>query len=110
MKRRVPRSASPTYTSRDPSGDTASRDQGVPDRPWPSAERDQAIVLEVLGQIHRGHPAGAELPLDSVPVGQGHGKLPGDRLHHGCEGPNIPTGLTSTEEGLFPFPGPLECL
>ena len=29
-------------------------------------ERDQAVVLEVAGEVHRGHPAAAELALDRV--------------------------------------------
>ena len=41
---------------------------------------DLAIVLQVLGEIHRGHAAGAQLPLDPVAVGQGErqsvGRLP----------------------------------
>ncbi len=34
-------------------------------------DRHLAVVLEVLGEIDRGHPARAEFPLDSVAVGQG---------------------------------------
>ena len=34
-------------------------------------ERDLAVVLEVLGEVHRGHAALAELTLDAVAVGQG---------------------------------------
>ena len=30
-----------------------------------------ALVLEVLGEIDRGHTAGADLFLDGVPVGEG---------------------------------------
>jgi hypothetical protein len=33
-------------------------------------ERHLAVVLQVLGEIHGGHPARAELPLDRVAVGQ----------------------------------------
>ena len=33
-------------------------------------QRDVAVVLEVRGEIDRGHPAGAELALDGVPAGQ----------------------------------------
>ena len=34
-------------------------------------DRDLAVVLEVLGEVHRGHAAGAELALDAVAVGEG---------------------------------------
>jgi hypothetical protein len=34
---------------------------------------DLSIVLEVLGEIDRGHPARAELALDAVAVGQRSG-------------------------------------
>ena len=32
--------------------------------------RDLAMVLEVFGQVHRGHAALAQLPLDAVAVGE----------------------------------------
>ena len=34
-------------------------------------DRDFAIVLEVLGQVDRGHAALAQLPFDAVAVGEG---------------------------------------
>ena len=34
-------------------------------------DRDLAIVLEVVGQIDRGHPAGTQLALDAVAAGEG---------------------------------------
>ena len=34
-------------------------------------DRDLAVVLEVLRQIHRRHAARAQLPLDAVAVGEG---------------------------------------
>ena len=34
-------------------------------------ERDLAVVLQVLGQVHRRHPAGADLALDPIAVRQG---------------------------------------
>ena len=34
-------------------------------------DRDFAIVLEVLGQVDRGHPARAKLALEAVAVGEG---------------------------------------
>src|SRR5207249_3557606 len=33
-------------------------------------ERDGAVVLEILGEVHRGHPTATELALDSVMVRQ----------------------------------------
>ena len=33
-------------------------------------DRDLAVVLQVLGEVHRGHAAGAELALDAVAVGE----------------------------------------
>ncbi len=41
-------------------------------------DRDLAVVLEVLGQVHRGHAAGPELALDAVAVGEGGGEPIGD--------------------------------
>ena len=38
-------------------------------------ERDLPLVLQILGQVDRGHPAGAEFPLDPVAVGEGRGEL-----------------------------------
>ena len=34
-------------------------------------DRDLAVVLEVVGEVDRGHAARAELALDAVAVGQG---------------------------------------
>jgi hypothetical protein len=39
-----------------------------------------APVLEVLGEIDRGHAAGAEFPLNAVAVGEGHTER-GDVCH-----------------------------
>ena len=33
-------------------------------------DRHLAVMLEVLGEVDRGHAAGAELPLDGVAVGE----------------------------------------
>ena len=45
-------------------------------------DRDLAIVLEVVREVHGGHAARAELALDAVPVGEGGGK-PRDGVAHG---------------------------
>ena len=42
---------------------------------------DLAIVADVVREIDRGHPAGAELPLDRVAVAEGGGEA-GERLDH----------------------------
>jgi hypothetical protein len=34
-------------------------------------ERDVAVVLAIVRQVHRGHPAAAELALDHVPFADG---------------------------------------
>jgi hypothetical protein len=34
-------------------------------------ERDRPVVLEVLGEVDRGHPSAAELALDAVAICQG---------------------------------------
>jgi hypothetical protein len=34
-------------------------------------DRDRAVMLLVLGEIDRGHPTAADLPLDRVAVGEG---------------------------------------
>ena len=36
--------------------------------------RHLAAVLHILGEVDRGHPAGAELPLDRVAAGQRGGQ------------------------------------
>jgi hypothetical protein len=43
---------------------------------------DSTVVPEILGEIDRGHAAGADLLLETVVVGQG-GRDPG-RRGHGC--------------------------
>ena len=50
-------------------------------------ERHLAVVLEVLGQVHRGHAPLAELPLDAVAVGQG-GNEAGKRVGVTCSPPS----------------------
>ncbi len=47
-------------------------------------ERDLAVVLEILGQEHRGHPTCAELALDAVAVGQSRGEAVGEISHLGA--------------------------
>ena len=44
-------------------------------------ERDLPVVLEVVGEVHRRHPARAELPLDPVTVGEGRGEAGGEVAH-----------------------------
>jgi len=39
------------------------------------------VVPQVGGQVHRGHAAGAELPLDAVAVGEGSGEA-GEGIGH----------------------------
>ena len=48
---------------------------------------DLAVVLEVVGEIDRGHAAGAELALDAVAVGQGGREL-GQRVGHAVSSSN----------------------
>ena len=43
--------------------------------------RDLAVVLQVLGQIDRGHPARTEFPLDPVATAKGDGEAVGRRGH-----------------------------
>ena len=42
---------------------------------------DFAIVLEVLCEVHRGHATGAQLPLETVAVGEG-GSKPRENVGH----------------------------
>ena len=44
-------------------------------------ERDSAVVLEVVGEIHHGHPAPTQFPLDDVAVGEG-GRKPLQQVGH----------------------------
>jgi hypothetical protein len=46
-------------------------------------ERDFASVLDVVGQIHRGHAALAELPLDAVAAAEGGVQAFARRGHDG---------------------------
>ncbi len=39
------------------------------------------VVLEIFGQVHGGHPALAQLPLDAVAVRQGGGQAIGNATH-----------------------------
>ena len=41
-------------------------------------DRDLAVVLQVLGEVDRGHAALADLPLDAVAVAEGGG----ERVRH----------------------------
>ena len=34
-------------------------------------ERDRAVMLQVVGEIDRRHPAAPQLPVEAVPVSQG---------------------------------------
>jgi len=43
---------------------------------------DLAVVLEVLGQVDRGHAAAANLALDRVVVGEGGPQPPEEIGHH----------------------------
>ena len=47
---------------------------------------DLAVVLEVVGEVHGGHAAGAELALDPVAVGHGEGE-PVDGVGHDGQWP-----------------------
>ena len=50
-------------------------------------DRHLAVVLQVLGEIDRGHPAGTELALDCVSVGEGGlqtGEEIGQAATQGC--------------------------
>jgi len=51
---------------------------------------DLAPVLEVLGEVHGGHAAGAELPLDAVAVGEGGGEAGWSVAQAGSPGQGTP--------------------
>jgi hypothetical protein len=38
-------------------------------------DRDLTVMLEILREIHRGHPAGTEFAIDPIAVGQGGGQF-----------------------------------
>jgi hypothetical protein len=44
-------------------------------------DRDLAIVLQVLGEVHRGHAAPPQLALDAVALGERGGQALCDRRH-----------------------------
>jgi hypothetical protein len=62
----------------EPLGADDGRELGLED-----LHRDVAPVLEVLGQVHRGHTAGAELAQDAVAVGEGGGQALHGGTHRG---------------------------
>ena len=47
--------------------------------------RDLAVVLEVLGEVDRGHAPLAQLPLEAVAVGEGGDEWSGGRAHRFAE-------------------------
>ncbi len=77
-------SPSPTYTKRDPSGETATFDPTPVNSASSSGnamqdfDGDLAVVLDVVGQIDVCHAAFAQVALDPVAVGQGGGEPGGD--------------------------------
>ena len=56
-------------------------------------DRDLAVVLEIVGEVDRGHAALAQLPLDAVAVGERSRKRR-DSISHGAP-VAPPTGRTS---------------
>ena len=62
-------------------------------------ERHLAPVPEVLGEVHRGHAAGADFPLDAVAVGEGGGEA-GESLAHGVRAPSRSPTLASSARTL----------
>jgi hypothetical protein len=48
-------------------------------------DRNLAVVLEILGEIDRGHAARTELTLDAVPVREGSHEPRRDPAHHRLE-------------------------
>ncbi len=56
------------------------------DRGQEHLERDEALMLDVAGEIHRRHAASAELALDEVAIGQGVAKTGWDLGQWVCPG------------------------
>ena len=54
-------------------------------------DRDLALVLEILGEVDRGHTARTDFPLDGVPVGEGGGETV-EKVRH-CVLAPLATGL-----------------
>ena len=64
---------------------------------------DVAVVLEIMREIHGGHPAGAELAVDAIAVGEGQVQACDDvRVHGAAE-----LGIRAT--GGQPNRGPNAC-
>ena len=64
------------------------------------------MVLQVLGQVDRGHPARAELPLQVVTVSEGGGEAV-PRIGHGMSN-NVASARGGRQQGRggrFPGPG-----
>ncbi len=62
-------------------------------------ERHLAAVPDVLGQVHRGHAAGADFPLDAVLVGEGGGQA-GEGVAHGERAPSRSPTFASSARTL----------
>ena len=58
-------------------------------------DRDLAIVLQVVGQVDRGHAALAQLPLDPVAVGEGWRKALSSMVKGGRESWVVGRGFNS---------------
>jgi len=68
-------------------------------------DRHPAVVLEVLGEVHRGHAARAQLPLDGVAVGQRGGESRAGVAHRASRAFNSTSQFSTTMSGL-PREGP----
>ena len=75
-------------------------------------EGDRPVVLEVVGQVHRGHPAAAELALERVAVGEGGREAPrrstraSERATPAAQGSRSPRG---PRPAATPPPGGDQC-
>ena len=57
-------------------------------------DRHLAVVLEIVGEVHRRHPAGAELALDTIAIGEWAASRAAAPVPSGCEGSVADGGLS----------------
>jgi hypothetical protein len=56
-------------------------------------EGDRAVVAKVLGEVHGGHPAAAELADQAIAVGEGRAKFVRRLIHAGSGGVGVNGGV-----------------
>ena len=64
-------------------------------------QRDPPAVLQVFGEVDRGHPAPAELALDPVAVGKGRTEMNEEIQDSGSEGAAFPSQINAPATAIL---------